>query len=94
MLQVTAVVDNLAQQHGRSLPSQIISEIFLSFFIVELVFCLWMVYTSDCWERSSTDQGLTRECREQFRCITNLEGLTEEYSIYVFDLCGRKLTEG
>ena len=39
-------------------PSQPLSEIFLSFCIFDLVFCLLLVYTCDCWESSSTDLRL------------------------------------
>ena len=48
-IQVTTVVDTLAQQQGISLPSHPLSEIFLTFWIVDLVFCLSTVNTCECW---------------------------------------------
>ena len=55
LLQVTIAVDTLAQHQGRSLLSQTLREIFLTLWIVDLVFCLLTVYTCDCWARPSTD---------------------------------------
>ena len=57
LLRVTAAVDTLAQNQGRSLPSHPLSEIFLSFFIVDLVFRLLTFYTCACFARSSIDLG-------------------------------------
>ena len=34
-----------------------------------------------------------RDRREKLRCITDLQRLTEEDSIFWFDLCGWKLTD-
>ena len=58
LLQVTITVDTLSHHQGRSLPSQPLSEIFLYFCIVDLVFCLLTVYTCDCWAPLSTDLQL------------------------------------
>ena len=38
-------------------PSQPLSKTFLTFRIVDLVFCMLKVYTCDCWARSYTDLG-------------------------------------
>ena len=54
LLRVTIAVDTLAHHQGRSLPSHPLSEIFLIFWIVELVFHLLTVYTCDCWALPST----------------------------------------
>ena len=54
LLRFTIVVDTLAQNQGRSLPSQPLSEIFLTLWIVYLVFFLLKVYTCECWARPST----------------------------------------
>ena len=48
-------LDTLAQHEGRSLPIQSLSETYLSFCIVDLVFHLMTVYTCDCWARPATD---------------------------------------
>ena len=36
----------------------------------------------------------TRDCRKWFRCILNLQRITEEDSIFWFDLCGWIFSEG
>ena len=54
LLWFTIVVDTLAQHQGRSLPSQPLSEIFLTLWIVYLVFFLLTVCTCDCFARLST----------------------------------------
>ena len=65
-----------------------ISGRFLSFYIVDLVFCLPTVYTCDCWARPSTFLQLEWRHLKKLRCIPNIQRLTEEDSIFWFDLCG------
>ena len=52
---ILCCLDTLAHHQGRSLPSQPLSEIFISFYIVDLVFRLFTFYTCDCWARPSTN---------------------------------------
>ena len=54
LLWVIIEVDTLSQFEGRSLSNQPPSEIFLTFWIVDLVFYLLTVYTCDGWARPYT----------------------------------------